>query len=127
MAAAFVAATTYSATAQTSDVISYVNFTWYDYSQATCLERGENAINQALDVFGVENATTRVGDWSVLANTATLNFWIFCIVDNDDLVDPAAERILAMSSVNSGRADIDGELRDFLSDCMDGACPTLVA
>jgi hypothetical protein len=123
LASAFAVTTSFGAAAQTNDVISYVNFTWYDFSQATCLERGADAINAAIDAFGIEDATTRVEDWSVLANTPDLNFWVFCIADHDDLVDPAAQRVLALSSVNSGRADIGGELRDFLATCMDGACP----
>lgn len=123
LATAFVAATTLSASAQTNNVISYVNFTWYNYSQTTCIDRGTDAVNAAIDAFGIEGAETRVSDWSVLANTPDLNFWVFCIADHDDLVDPAAQRVLALSSVNSGRADIGGELRDFLATCMDGACP----
>jgi len=122
LAAVFVGTTAGGAAAQTNDVISYINFTWYNYSQAVCIERGTDAVNQALVEFGIEGATTRVEDWSVLANTPDLNFWVFCIADHDDLVDPAAQRVLAISSVNSGRADIGGELRDFLATCMDGAC-----
>jgi hypothetical protein len=123
VAAALATATVSGAAAQTDEVISYVNFTWYNFSQATCLERGEAAINEALIAFGIEDATTRVSEWSVLANSSTLNVWVFCIVDHDELVDPAAQRVLAISSVNSGRADIGGDLRDFLSTCMDGVCP----
>jgi hypothetical protein len=126
-AGALVAATVSGAAAQTAEVVSYVNFTWYNFSQATCLERGETAINEALVAFGIDDATTRVSEWSVLANSPTLNFWVFCIVDHDDLVDAAAQRVLAISSVNSGRADIGAELRDFLATCMDGACPAAEA
>jgi hypothetical protein len=61
----------------------------------------------------------------VLANTTALNFWVFCVADNDDLIDPAAQRVLVIASVNSGRADIDGDLRDFLSACMEGTCPAV--
>jgi LCCL domain len=124
LAMAFVAAMTGGAKAQVNEVISYVNFDWFDYSQATCLDRGEDAVNQALAAFGIEDATTRVSDWSVLANTSTLNFWVFCVADHDDLVDPTAQRVLVISSVNSGRADIGGDLRDFLAECMGGACPS---
>jgi hypothetical protein len=125
LAMAFVAAMTGGARAQVNEVISYVNFNWLNISQQSCLDRGEDAINQALVEFGIEDATTRVSDWSVLANTSTLNFWVFCVADMDGLVDPAAQRVLVIASVNSGRADIGGDLRDFLSDCMETTCPTV--
>jgi hypothetical protein len=123
LAAAFVAATTTGTSAQTGEVTSYVNFTWYNFSQATCLERGENAVDQALAAYGIEDATTRVSEWSVLASSSTLNFWVFCVADHDELIDPAAQRVLVIASVNSGRSDVGADLRDFLATCMDGACP----
>ena len=127
MAFAFVSATTMGARAQQDEVIAYVNFTWHNYSQAECLDLGETAVNEAILEFGITDATTRVTEWSVLGRTSDVNFWVFCVVDDDDLVDAAANRVLAVTSVNSGRPDIDGALRDFLAECMFGACPTTAA
>ncbi len=120
--AAFVAGTTGAARAQVN-VEAWVNFNWFNYSQATCLDRGQSAINQALTAFPIQNVTTQTSGWSIVASGSDLNFWVFCVADDDTLIDATAQRVLAVVSVNSGRSDIGENLRDYLFACMGGACP----
>ena len=122
-AAALLAASLVPANAQTA-VNSYVNFNWLNITQAACIERGTQAINEALLAFPLPGATTRVEEWNVLARNDEVNFWVYCIADNDTLLDPAAGRVLTIVSVNSGREDFGEALRDFLADCMaEAVCP----
>lgn len=110
--------------ARAQDVLdAWVEFLWKNYSQASCLDRAEDAVNRAVTEFGIENATTRTSEWNVLGINDDINFWVFCVADGDGLVNPDAERILVMTNVNTAMVGIGEPLRDFLSDCMDSSCP----
>lgn len=129
LAAAFVSASGLSASAQDNNVITYVDFFWQDFSQATCIERSEIAMNEAIATFGLD-VETRVSEWNVLANNPDYNFWVFCAADaGNGVIDDtgAINRILTIVLVASGRPDINENVRDFLVECVEFGCPTGVA
>lgn len=125
LAAGIIAGTTFPASAQ-NNVITYVDFFWQDQTQAACISRGADAVDQAIAAFGVADAETQSAAWYALANTPDYNFWIFCIGDDDGVTDPSSNRILTIVLVASGRTDIINEnVRDYLVDCMEIGCPAI--
>jgi len=110
--------------AQAQDILdAWVEFNWVDMTQQECLDRGLDAMERAIDEFGLD-ATTRVEEWNILGINDDLNMWVFCVADADGLVDPNADRLLIMTSVNTALPDISGvDLRNFLSDCVWATCP----
>ncbi len=127
LAAGILAGTTLSASAQ-NNVITYVDFFWQDQTQAACISTGEDAVNQAIDAFGVADPEVQTAAWYALVNTPDYNFWVFCIGDDDGVTDPTGNRILTIVLVASGRPDVINEnVRNYLADCMEVGCPTVEA
>ncbi len=115
------------ASAQGAPVDTYSNFAWHNISQLTCIERATVAVDTAIDRFAIAKAATNHDDWYVIANAGDVVVWVYCIADDetDEVVAPAARRVLVFVNVSTSRPGFGAELRDFLADCMAGECPAV--
>lgn len=106
-------------------VETFSNFRWATITPAVCLSDARTAINAAIAGFGLGGVVVGDDTWYVEAGAADLNLWVYCVADDDtaDVDGAGAKRVLVVINVNTARPGVGSDLRDFLAECMETACP----
>jgi hypothetical protein len=112
------------AKAQLSNVGS---FGWLNVDQATCVNRAIQSMQAANARFNLNLRVTPLGGWYVVLDSRDFHAGIHCVADDGvsgAMVIPSARRVEVTVTVSADHPmnGLEGQIRDFLWNCMARGC-----